>query len=130
MIQDDFSDVTADLQWRMHTNATVNIDSAGTTAVLTLGGQTLDAILKSGPSGAKFETLQPVRLSSDPALPSGDLNQDQENPGVTVLAITVSGGGSGTIEVLFNPKWPGLADSDFVNPATVAIDSWSLSSHN
>jgi hypothetical protein len=130
LVQDDYSDVTEDLQWRMHTNATVSsISSDGMTAVLELGGQTLNAVLKS-PSGAKFETLQPVRLSTDPALPSGEINQDQPNPGVTVLAVTISGGGSGTLEVLFNPKWTGFADSDFVSPPTVALDSWSLTSHN
>lgn len=122
--------MTEDLQWRMHTNATdIAINTEGTTAVLSLGGQTMDVILKS-PSGAKFETLEPVRLSTDPALPSGEINQDQPNPGVTVLTVTISGGGSGTLEVLFNPKWPGFADSDFVSPPTVAIDSWSLTSHN
>ena len=123
LIQDEIN-ASAGVMWRMHTNATVSIDSAGTTATLTLDGQTMKISLLNAPSGAKFTTMEPVRFSTDPALPSGQV--DQPNPGVTVLAISLDAG-SYTLEVLFNPQWDGF--TDFATPNSVALDSWSLTSH-
>lgn len=80
----------------MHTNATVTIN--GATATLTLGGQTLIAELLS-PSGATFSQQAPVRLSTDPALPTDALSADQPNTG-TVLTVTLAAGQQ-SIQVLF-----------------------------
>lgn len=112
----------------MHTNATVTIDTAGTTATLTLGGQTMQVQILNAGSGVGFSTKQAVRASTDPALPDGQT--DQENPGVTVLCITLPTGGTQSLQVLFNPQWSGMAASDFKTPTAVAIDQWSVTSHN
>lgn len=109
----------------MHTNATVTVTNNGQTANLALNGNKLTVQLLS--SGMQFGTAQPVRLSSDPALPSDALSQDQPNVGVTVLTIDVPTG-SQTVQVLFNPEWPNF--SSFVTPPSVPLDNWSLTSHN
>jgi hypothetical protein len=129
LLQDDIN-VQADIQWRMHTNATVSIDSAGTTATLTLGGQTMQVQLINAPAGAKFTTQDATRLSTDPALPTTPNPQvDQPNPGVTVLTIAL-GQGTYSLQVLFNPQWSGMAASSFTTPPAVSLDNWSLTSHN
>ena len=111
----------------MHTNATVNVASSGTSATLTLEGQTLKVDMLNPPSGAKFTTGEAVRLAGDPALPTGQV--DQPNPGVTVLIISLPAG-QYTLEVLFSPQWPGLQQSNYVTPPSVPLASWSLTSHN
>lgn len=113
--------------WRMHTNATVTVGSGGTSATLTLDGQKLEVEILNAPSGATFTTGDAVRLTGDPALPTGQT--DQPNPGVTVLMISLPAG-QYSLQVLFNPQWPGLQQSDFVTPKTVPLSSWSLTSHN
>ncbi|SCZ99350.1 BZ3500_MvSof-1268-A1-R1_Chr7-2g09496 [Microbotryum saponariae] len=122
---------TGSILWRMHTNATVTISSSGTTATLAMGGQTMIATLRQ-PANGKFTTVEAVRLTGQdsPSLTSG--NTDTPNgpiPGVTVLTVALDAG-TYDIEVLFNPQWPNLKASDYVNPPNVAIDSWSLTSHN
>ena len=52
------------------------------------------------PTGTTFQTLQPTRASSDPALPAG--GSDLPNPGVSVLSVTIPNGGSETIQVCFS----------------------------
>ncbi|SGZ33813.1 BQ5605_C041g11993 [Microbotryum silenes-dioicae] len=54
---------TGAILWRMHTNATVSIASNGTTANLTLGGQTMIANLRQ-PSDGKFTTVEAERVRS------------------------------------------------------------------
>lgn len=125
LLQDEINASSA-IMWRMHTNATVTIGSSGTSATLTLDGQTLTVQMLSPPSGAKFTTMDAVRLSTDPATPSG--SPDQPNPGVTVLAIELAAG-TYDLQVLFNPQWPGMAASSYKTPSFVAIDSWSTTSH-
>ncbi|KAJ9097204.1 hypothetical protein QFC21_004873 [Naganishia friedmannii] len=129
LLQDDITNANGEVMWNMHTNATVKAD--GATATLTLGGQTLIAKIVQGPSGAAFGTRQPVRFASDPALPSGDLNQDQANPGVTVLTITLAEGGTTSLQVLFSPQYPSSAKVNLVdNVPNVAINEWTPTSHN
>ncbi|CUA69643.1 hypothetical protein RSOLAG22IIIB_04019 [Rhizoctonia solani] len=128
LIQDDLSGVTQSVEWRMHTNATVAIDDAKTTATLTLGGQTMQVKILNAGSGVGFSTKDAVRAASDPALPTGQV--DQPNPGVTVLCITLATGGTQSLQVLFNPQWSGMSASDFKTPPSVALDQWSLTSHN
>nr|XP_019049253.1 heparinase II/III family protein [Kwoniella bestiolae CBS 10118]OCF28183.1 heparinase II/III family protein [Kwoniella bestiolae CBS 10118] len=126
LLQDDVT-TSPTLQWRMHTNATVTTNQA--TATLALGGETLVASIVQGPSGATFSTASPTRLSTDPALPTGDINQDQSNDGVTVLTIDVADGGSFSLQVLFTPQWgSGFTALDTVK--NVALDQWSVTSHN
>lgn len=128
LIQDDFDGVTQAIEWRMHTNATVNVDTTtGTTATLTLGGQTLQMQILNAPTGAKFTTGPAVRSNNPPALMNGQT--DQENVGVTVMSIKLPAG-SYNLQVLFNPQWSGMAASAFVTPKAVPVSQWGLTSHN
>lgn len=126
LLQDDIN-AQADIQWRAHTNATVTIDSSGTTATLTLAGKTLQVSLLQAPSGAKFTTQDAARLPTDPAVPQG--GADIPNPGVTVLSIVLPQG-TYSLQVLMNPQWDGMDASSFVTPPTVPVNNWSLTSHN
>jgi hypothetical protein len=136
LLQDDIV-ATAPLVWMMHTNATVVIDSStGTTATLTINGQTMIMQILNAPSGAKFTQSSPAqRNQNDPPVPQSSdpqqqlENNDQPNPGVTQLMIALDAG-TYSLQVLFNPQWPGMASSDFVTPKNVPIGQWSLTSHN
>jgi len=119
LLQDEIN-AQAEVQWRMHTNATVTVD--GTTSTLSLDGQTMKVSILNAPSGAAFTTTDAVRLVANPTHP------DQANPGVTVLIISLPAG-TYSLQVLFNPQWPGMADGDFVTPPSVVLDNWSLTSH-
>lgn len=99
----------------------------GNQVTLELDGQTLIMQVLNAPSGISIGKTDAVRFSDDPALPSGQ--SDQENPGVTVLTMDLPSG-SYTLEVLFNPQWSGMSSSDFVSPASVALSDWSLTSHS
>ncbi|KAF9515142.1 hypothetical protein BS47DRAFT_1381662 [Hydnum rufescens UP504] len=127
LLQDDISNSATSVQWRMHTNASVVINTAGTTATLTLASKVVQVQLLNAPSGINFTTAQPVRYPSDPPLPPNQV--DQPNPGVTVLVINVPAG-TNSIQVLFNPQWSGMSANSFVTPKSVPVDSWSLTSHN
>jgi hypothetical protein len=120
LVQDDIV-CTGAIQWRMHTNATVNVQ--GTSAVLEIGEKQMHVELINPPSGATFGTAQPVRYADDPPLPSGAT--DQPNPGVTVLTIDLPAG-SYSLQVLFTPQWPGVSSSTYVTPASVQLSQWSL----
>ena len=124
LLQDEITGSSESAQWRMHTNATISYSSGNRVASLALGGQTVRvSILDSAPS-VTFQTLQPTRLSSDPSPPAAD----SPNPGVSVLAINIPAGTT-TLQVLFSPQWPGLSTSDYKTPGSVALSSWSLTSH-
>ena len=124
LIQDEIT-ASAPIMWRMHTNATVTISSDGTSATLNLDGQNMIVTMLNPPSGAVFTTNSAVRFPSSPPPPQ----PDQLNPGVTVLIISVPAG-TYTLEVLFNPQWPGMSASNFVTPPSVPLDNWSLTSHD
>lgn len=109
----------------MHTNASVSIN--GNQVTLQLDGQTLIMEVLNAPSGLSIGTASAQRTDADPPLPAGQ--SDQENPGVTVVTMDLPAG-QYTLEVLFNPQWPGMSSSDFVSPASVALSDWSLTSHN
>jgi hypothetical protein len=125
LIQDDIN-AAGTIEWRMHTNATVSVDTGGTSATLTIGDQTLKMAILNAPTGAQITTGPAVRYSDDPALPAG--STDQANPGVTVVSIVLNPG-TYNLQVLFNPQWPGMSASSFKTPGLVPIDSWSLTSH-
>lgn len=128
LLQDDIT-TSASFMWRMHTNATVNIDpSDGTKATLTIDDQTLQLQILNAPTGAVFTTMQPIRLSTDPPLPTGET--DMPNPTVTVVTIQMQQPGTYSLQVLFNPQWPGMSASDFVTPPNVPVSQWSLHSHD
>ncbi|KAJ7749532.1 chondroitin AC/alginate lyase [Mycena maculata] len=122
LLQDEI-DASESVMWRMHTNATVSIESGGTSATLTLDGQTMKVAMLNPPSGAAFTTSAAQRFPSDPTPPA----PDQPNPGVTVLIISLPAG-TYTLEVLFNPQWPGSVN--YVTPPSVALDQWTLTSHD
>lgn len=113
--------------WRMHTNATVAVDQSGTSATLKIGDQTLTMQILNPTSDMQISTGPAQRFADDPALPTGQ--SDQPNPGVTVVMINMQAG-TKSLQVLFNPQWSGMSSSDYKTPAAVAIDSWSLQSHN
>lgn len=83
----------------MHTNATITMSDSNRTATLELGGETMIVKLLS-PATAAFGTALPVRLATDPALPTDTASQDQPNPGCTVLTIDIPTGQQ-TVQVLF-----------------------------
>lgn len=124
LLQDDIN-ASGDIMWRMHTNATVTV--SGTSATLTIGDQKMQMTILNPPDGVTITTGDAVRFSDDPPLPDGQV--DQPNPGVTVVMISLPAG-QYSLQVLFNPQWSGMSASDFVTPPSVAIDSWSLTSHN
>ncbi|OBZ79527.1 hypothetical protein A0H81_01229 [Grifola frondosa] len=126
LLQDDIT-ASGSIMWRMHTNASVAIDSSGTSATLTIGDQTLQMQILNAPSGATITQGPATRFSNDPPLPPGQV--DQPNPGVTVVMISLPAG-TYSLQVLFNPQWSGMSASDFVTPPSVPIDSWTLTSHN
>ncbi|KAF7314345.1 hypothetical protein MKEN_00907100 [Mycena kentingensis (nom. inval.)] len=119
LLQDEIN-TSKSVMWRMHTNATVSVE--GTSATLSLDGKTMKVQMLDPPSGAQFSTSEAKRLDSDPT-PSV---ADQENPGVTVLIISLPAG-TYNLQVLFNPQWDGVS---FVTPPSVALDNWSLRSHD
>ncbi|THH10150.1 hypothetical protein EW145_g1518 [Phellinidium pouzarii] len=124
LIQDEIT-ASQGIQWRMHTNASVTI--SGTTITLELDNQTLIMEVLNAPNGINISTADAVRFANDPPLPPGQV--DQPNPGVTVLTMDLPPG-SYTLEVLFNPQWPGMSSSDFKTPPNVALSDWTLTSHD
>ncbi|KAM0751042.1 hypothetical protein T439DRAFT_288209, partial [Meredithblackwellia eburnea MCA 4105] len=127
LLQDEVDVPTAGIQWRMHTNATITMSNGNRTATLTLDKQTMVVELLT-PTTAVFSTAEPVRLSTDPTLPTDAASQDQPNPGVTVLTITIPTGQQ-TVQVLFNPQWSDFSSNSYITPATVALADWSVTSH-
>jgi len=125
LLQDEIT-ASASVMWRMHTNATVTINSDGASATLQLGGQTMTMTILSPPTGLNLTTMEAVRLPSDPPTPAS--SPDQPNPGVTVVVINLPAGSS-QLQVLFNPQWSGMSASDYKTPQFVTIDSWSTTSH-
>lgn len=126
----------AEVQWRMQTNATITIDSAGTTATLELGGQSLEAKILSPSSGATFAQADPVKLSTDPASPADFVyngvtyDGNPDHPGVKVLTITMASGTDFSLQVLFNPVYGSDAGVSLVTPPNVAVTEWTATSHN
>jgi hypothetical protein len=109
----------------MQTNATVSPASGASTVTLSRDNKSMSVQILS-PQGATFSTSDAVRFDSDPTPPAAD----QPNPGIKVLIIDLPNGASSgtTIEVLFTPQWDG--NPSFSNPPSVALGSWSLTSHN
>ncbi|KAJ7606146.1 chondroitin AC/alginate lyase [Mycena polygramma] len=120
LLQDEINTSVA-VMWRMHTNATVS--TSGTSATLKIDDKTMDVSILNAPDGATFTTSAAQRLSTDVTPPA----PDQENPGVTVLIISLPAG-TYNLQVLFNPQWND--GTSFVTPPSVALDSWTLTSHN
>jgi hypothetical protein len=86
------------------------------------------AVTILSPQGVKFETADPVRLATDPALPAG--SPDLPNPGVTVLVINLPAAtATTTVSVLFSPAWSNGAKA-LSQVKQVPLAQWSISSHN
>lgn len=122
LIQDEIS-ASSGIQWRMQTNATVT--PSGAEATLTRDGKTMKMTILS-PAGATWTTSDAKRFASDPT-PVGE--PDQENPGITVAIIDLQAGNNVNIQVLFEPQWDDGSSSSS-SPKSVALDDWSLTSHN
>ena len=125
LIQDEVAGVASgtDIQWRANTNATVTVNSA--TATLVLDGQTAMATILQ-PSGAAFSTASATPVQQEAGITVSVANHNQ----TTVLIVDQPNGGDLTLSILFNPQWSGMQQSDFKTPPNVAIDSWTLDSHN
>lgn len=154
LVQDEIaanSQIT-DINWRVHTNATVTLSSDKKTATLKISkvtdpnawGNTAQPLVASlpetktmivkllSPSTASFATTSPdqTRLyGTDPNTTPGE-EGDQPNPGTTLLYIDIAGGSQQTIQVLWQPQWSSLTAADSATPASVALADWSLTSHN
>ena len=126
LIQDDITS-TQPMMWRMHTNATVNIDSSGTSATLTIDGKTLIMQILNPTSDMQITQGNAIRFPDDPPLPAGAV--DQDNPGVVVVMINMQPG-TKSLQVLFNPQWDGMSASDFKTPPAVPLSQWTLTSHD
>lgn len=143
-----------DINWRVHTNATVSISSDGKTATLKIskvtdpnaygGGPNEDSSLVASlpkeetmivkltsPADAKFQS-QPdgERLyGTDPNTVANEQG-DQPDPGVTLLYIDLQGGSDQVIETVWQPQWPKMEAADSATPKSVSLSQWSLTSHN
>jgi hypothetical protein len=132
LVQDDIT-ASDEVMWIMHTNATVTIN--GSSADLQINDQHLTMTILNAPNGAVFTKGDSVRFQDDPSVPTAKPpqdqkeNDDQPNPGVTQLMITLPAG-TYSIQVLFNPQWSGMAAGDFKTPPSVSLDKWTLTSHD
>ncbi|KIJ68204.1 hypothetical protein HYDPIDRAFT_106355 [Hydnomerulius pinastri MD-312] len=125
LIQDEIV-AQGSVMWRAHTNATVTLSNNNQTATLTIGSNTMQVDLLNPPTGAQFSTMAAERFPTDPPTPTGW--PDQPNDGVTVLVVSLPAG-TYTLEVLMTPQWPGVSTSSYVQPSSVPLSSWSLTSH-
>lgn len=134
-LQDDVSGTTEDVQWRVQTNATINLDSAATTATLELGGQSLTARILNPSTGATFSVLPTTNLSQDPAQPPDftyngvTYPNDPDNSPASVLAVTMAGGGTFSLQVLFTPQYPSGVNTVTSVP-NIPVTEWTDTSHN
>jgi len=126
LVQDEIT-ASQPMLFRFHTNATVNVDNSKTSATMTIGQQTMTIQLLNPSSDMQMSTGPAVRFPDGFGLPAGQV--DQPNPGVTVLTISMDAG-TKSLQLLFNPQWPGMSASDFKTPPSVPIDQWSLTSHD
>ncbi|PWN87670.1 hypothetical protein FA10DRAFT_268997 [Acaromyces ingoldii] len=144
------------IEWRVHTNATVTVSADGKSATLTLsqvtdpnawggneviGPQPLVAkfsqqtmkikMLQPTDANVKFTTEKPDNriYGSDPNQASGEQG-DQPNPDVTAISIKLDGGSAQQIQVVWQPQWSDMQTADSADPKSVALASWSLTSHN
>jgi hypothetical protein len=90
---------------------------------LTIGDKTMDVSILNAPDGATFTTSAATRLNTDVTPPA----PDQENPGVTVLIISLPAG-TYNLQVLFSPQWNDGTSA--VIPPSITLDDWNLTSHN
>jgi hypothetical protein len=91
------------------------------------------ASIVNGFSGAVFTTAQPTPVTQDPPVPTGPNtaeDENQPNPGVTVLVVDNPNGGSYSLEIMFSPQWSDLTTADYATPSNVPLSGWSLTSHN
>lgn len=123
LIQDEIN-AQADIEWRMHTNATVQ--TSGTTANLKIGDKQMTLEILNPPAGVQLTTALPVRYPTDPPTPAD--SPDQQNPDVMVVVIKVPAGNQ-NLQVLFTPKWDGNAGKNLQSPGSVQLSDWSLTSH-
>jgi len=127
LLQDEIAGSTLASQWRVHTNATIDVSGNGNTANMKLNGKQMTVTILS-PQGTKFETMDPVRLATDPPLPRG--SPDLPNPGVKVLAINLPASSTTTtVTVLFTPQWANGVKTN-LQQKVLPLDQWSLTSHN
>jgi len=127
LLQDEIAGSTLASQWRAHTNATIAVSGDGMTANMQLNGKQMTVTILS-PQGTKFETMDPVRLATDPPLPRG--SPDLPNPGVKVLAINLPASSTTTtVTVLFTPQWANGVKTN-LQQKVLPLDQWSLTSHN
>ncbi|CCM03112.1 uncharacterized protein FIBRA_05233 [Fibroporia radiculosa] len=127
LLQDDITTNTP-FMWRVHTNASVTVDSDGQGATLQIGNEKVLLQVLSPANGYNITTQTPAaRLDTDPPLPPG--GEDLPNTGVTVIMINFEPG-TYSLQVLFSPQWAEMAANEYVTPPSVPVTSWTLTSHN
>lgn len=129
------------LQWRVHTNATVDLSSDGRTATLTIDSlhnpnaatklsihmpkKTLKVSLLS-PADARFKTNTPAGKGKAYT----NTFNNPSNDGVTTLSVALTPGKDQKLQTWWQPQWDDLDDDDEKRPKDVALDDWSLTSHD
>ncbi|KIW13005.1 hypothetical protein PV08_08192 [Exophiala spinifera] len=124
LIQDEIVNAGESSQWRVHTNATVELINNSTQALLTLNGKTVVAEITS-PGDLVFTTMEAVRLPDSPPLPVN--GTDLPNTGVTVLAIDIAPG-TQTVSVVFTPHWSDYTPNNTTKQ--IPLSAWNLTSHD
>ncbi|GBG09325.1 hypothetical protein PAT3040_03969, partial [Paenibacillus agaridevorans] len=120
LVQDEIqAKLPSELYWFMHTEAQINIEPDGKTAILSSGGQRLQVQLLA-PAEAVFSVMDAVPLSTSPN-PEGQT----VNTAMKKLTIHLQNRKNTTISVRMVPLLPGqdlLSDT----PDVVPLDQWSV----
>ncbi|TIB34567.1 hypothetical protein E3P84_01741 [Wallemia ichthyophaga] len=133
LLQDDI-DTDAQMQWRIQTNATISLN--GQSADLELNGEKMTVRI-TNPSYTDLEFGQEkAEPDSSDELPENGEGENAAIPNVdshgnetNVLTIDIPAG-SYSLQISFEPQWDGMSSDDFQTPKNVAIDDWSLRSHD
>lgn len=125
-IGDDMKTVTArfeidlkeysDMWWFMHTKADIEI--SGNTAYLTKEGKTLAITFETDADTAELKEMAAQPLPTSPQVP-----EQNQNAGVSKVAINFTGTGNVTLTIKMTPVSSGLPVDDIMNNS---IDQWDL----
>ena len=118
LVQDEVeADAPAELWWFMHTEADVQLDSSGQSALLTQDGKRLRATLLA-PEAARFTVMDARPLPASP-----DPEGQSRNEGVRKLAVRLEGVTDERIAVLLEPVREGTTAPD-VRPDVRPLAEW------
>ena len=118
LVQDEIAaDPPADLSWFMHTPASIQLGDNQRTAILTLGGVRLMAVLQS-PANAGFSVMKAEPFPSSPQPP-----RQATNSGISKLAVQLKGVTNNLVAVWFVPLGPGETLSK-EQPRIEPLEKW------